>query len=68
MSDQVGNPEDRFSHNEAHLKAFDVKASQGPGVFFPVPRTGSSFHMQVDSRVATRLYVEFSDVQGQITP
>ena len=25
MSDLVGNPEDRFSHNEAHLSISDVK-------------------------------------------
>ena len=23
MSDQVGNPEDRFSHNKAHISSFD---------------------------------------------
>ena len=25
MSDLVGNPEDRFSHNEAHLLQFSLK-------------------------------------------
>ena len=29
MSDLVGNPEDRFSHNEAHLSTGDISPAPG---------------------------------------
>ena len=30
MSDLVGNPEDRFSQNEAHMKSADLSADHRP--------------------------------------
>ena len=29
MSDVVGNPEDRFSHNEAHKKSYSAQVEVG---------------------------------------
>ena len=42
MSDLVGNPEDRFSHNEAHILPVAVPA---PSSFFL--HSGSHFHKPV---------------------
>ena len=36
MSDLVGNPEDWFSHNEAHI-VFVAASSLGPGAQTPTP-------------------------------
>ena len=44
MSDLVGNPEDRFSHSEAHMKPRKVKVSMY--IPFVLPEPALFVHME----------------------
>ena len=47
MSDLVGNPEDLFSHNEAHIR-FDGHWPFGSGDFLTIYRRGRNLSHVID--------------------
>ena len=60
MSDLVGNPEDQFSHNEAHLFQEEVQNFSGPRTY----QFGGGGEMVTVARRENKLWVFFFGVCG----